>query len=672
MSDKNQVETDEREVLYTRSVGDNTEIVESDRTINVVFTTGEGGPAQRMINGEYVSFYELLRVDDKSIRSNRLAKGLPILDNHKAHGSVVDSVFGSTRGFNITNGELSGPAQFADDEVSLNVWKKVERAFLNNWSLGFKVYKYVILNERKEGLPVYEAVDWEPVELSLTPVSFETANGTRSMNNVTVNVEDMRVRKMADDVSVATESETSENDKPVADVTRNSGDEVVATEVVANVTRSSGAASIQQVSEIAKIGELNNTQVLELHSRNLTPNEVSAEVLKIMNDNSEDNTVASMGTSVTQGSRADIREVLVSDMANGMLIRSNLGCDVSDTNKTNEAKMFSGMRLVDVARRSVESGDKSTAYLSDYEIFDRAMQGSSDFKHALSDLSNKSLRSGYNQAPSSFESLGRRSDANDFKYKNIIKMSDLPLLEKVNETGEFTYGGVSDSAERYRIFTYGKIMPFTRQVFVNDDLGAITSSLYAWGNSASLRKQYEVWGAITGYDFDEGSANPYVMADGSAYHTAARGNLFTGVDGNMTKDAFANAREKGRLFENSLGAPMNLEYTTVVVPAALETQAESLLSMNITPTKVEDVNPNYGRYKLVVVPLLDSVSSKEWYMFTTNPTVPAFEYAFLSGVGELDIQTQMGFDIDGMKVRARMDFGRGMIDTKGCLKMVGE
>jgi len=51
--------------------------------------------------------------------------------------------------------------------------------------------------------------------------------------------------------------------------------------------------------------------------------------------------------------------------------------------------------------------------------------------------------------------------------------------------------------------------------------------------------------------------------------------------------------------------------------------------------------------------------------------VDTFEYAFLAGEEELNIETRTGFEVDGFEIRARTDFGAGIVDSRGMYKASG-
>ena len=51
--------------------------------------------------------------------------------------------------------------------------------------------------------------------------------------------------------------------------------------------------------------------------------------------------------------------------------------------------------------------------------------------------------------------------------------------------------------------------------------------------------------------------------------------------------------------------------------------------------------------------------------------IDTIEYAFLEGQEGVFIETRMGFDVDGVEIKARLDFGAKAIDWRGLYKNPG-
>lgn len=105
-----------------------------------------------------------------------------------------------------------------------------------------------------------------------------------------------------------------------------------------------------------------------------------------------------------------------------------------------------------------------------------------------------------------------------------------------------------------------------------------------------------------------------------------------------------------------------------MVPAALETTAEKLLAL-VQATKSSDANPFAGKLTLIVEPRLDAKSATAWYLVSDR--VESLMYAYLVGERGPLVEVREGFDVDGVEVKCRLDFGAGFTDFRGWYRNAG-
>ncbi|NKC02390.1 hypothetical protein HED55_00300 [Ochrobactrum haematophilum] len=172
---------------------------------------------------------------------------------------------------------------------------------------------------------------------------------------------------------------------------------------------------------------------------------------------------------------------------------------------TEGARDFVGYSLVELARDTLENGGVSTRGMSRQEIAEAAMQVRSSGMHTadafptiLTNVLNKSLRSGYEAAPQTFRPLSKVSYIPDFKEVARVQLSEAPTLEAVGEHGQFKHGDMGEASERFHVETFGKIVSLTRQTIINDDIGAFTRIPRAFGVQAAQLESDVVWAQIIG------------------------------------------------------------------------------------------------------------------------------------------------------------------------------
>jgi hypothetical protein len=73
----------------------------------------------------------------------------------------------------------------------------------------------------------------------------------------------------------------------------------------------------------------------------------------------------------------------------------------------------------------------------------------------------------------------------------------------------------------------------------------------------------------------------------------------------------------------------------------------------------------------IVEPRLDANSATAWYLIADPAQVDTVEYCYLEGQQGVYIETKQGFEVDGIEIKARMDFGAAAIDYRGMQKNAG-
>ena len=126
-----------------------------------------------------------------------------------------------------------------------------------------------------------------------------------------------------------------------------------------------------------------------------------------------------------------------------------------------------------------------------------------------------------------------------------------------------------------------------------------------------------------------------------------------------------------RLQKTPQSVVMNLSPRYLIVPAALETLAWQFTNPPIFPTQPSSANPFLGELVTVVEGRLDAASATAWYLAADPMQIDTIEYCYLEGNEGVYIETRQGFDVDGMEIKARLDFAAKAIDYRGLYKNVG-
>ncbi len=340
------------------------------------------------------------------------------------------------------------------------------------------------------------------------------------------------------------------------------------------------------------------------------------------------------------------------------------------------ARDFVGMSLIEVARECLEANGISASGLSRPEIAQAAMQvrdggmnSVDDFPIIIENILHKSLRAGYTASPQTFRPFTNIGFVADFKEVSRVQLGEAPPLDPLGEHGEFSRGTMGEAAERFAVETFGKIVALTRQVIINDDVGAFTRVPRAFGVQAAQLESDLVWAQIL--------ANP-PMGDGLPLFHSRHKNLCAAdyIDKSSISEAFVRMGLQTGLDGKTV---LNLTPAYLIVPKALQAEAEGFLEP-LYPTKDGDqVAGALQRLQVITEPRLDLGIERfgiggdgKAHYFAADPTaIDTVELAYLQGHEGVYTETRMGFDVDGVEIKVRLDVGAKAIDWRGLAKNPG-
>jgi ATP-dependent protease ClpP protease subunit len=346
----------------------------------------------------------------------------------------------------------------------------------------------------------------------------------------------------------------------------------------------------------------------------------------------------------------------------GALVGAVLHRAMPSTYKLEDASAeFRGHTLIDMIKQVMAFGGENVNGKSVSDLVAMAMHTGSDFPLLLQESASKVLRSAYALAPMTYQKIATKTSSRDFRAKHSLQIGGGTGLEKVNEKGEFKQGTLSESAESYKLDTYGKLFSFTRQMIINDDIGALVRFFNSVGMLVARNENKIVWNLV--------KANPNLKDNVSVYSTnAARKNL---VSGAAIDEATATKLKKAhRQMVGLDGEALNIAPKFLVVGTEREVEAAKFLEI-VNPSKTSDVNVFARSMEPIVESLLDGVANNPFYTFADPNLVPAIEYAYLEGEEGPALETEWGFKIDGMTLKVRHDFGAGFVDFRGTSQCSG-
>lgn len=668
------------------------------RTVDVVWSTGAAVRRHDPWTGK--RYDEVLSLDESHVDLSRLNGGAPLLNTHGAW-DLRDVIGVVERAWIAREGEaLVGRAtvRFSDRADVEPIWRDVAAGIVRNVSVGYAVRSYEITET--DGQPaVWRAVDWQPLELSAVPIGADAAAGFRAAGQSASVPEPAthpchllrRTQAPTEEPTMTREAET-ETAPPEAAAAATSAPTAPAEPAPAPEARvAAEAAQTRGVAPVAEVVALSGPSQADVAAaaerargeerQRIATIQDAARKLGVAGTVADD--LVARGVGVDAARAALIDAAAARDVAQDTRPHVRMGgLDATETRRSaveaallhrydparftlsEPAREWRGLSLIEMARGWLEGEGTRVRGLSRDEIAIRALHSTSDFPAILAGVTNKTLRAAYDTAPRTYPAIARRTTVADFKLVHRLQLGEAPQLEKVNQSGEFKRGTIGEAQESYRIETFGKVIGITRQVLINDDLDAFTRVPALFGTSAATLESDVVWGIFT--------ANP-AMADGTTLFHASHKNLAgagAALDiAGLAKARTAMAQQRG-LDGKTL---LNVRPSYLVVPSALELAAEQLLAQNIVPAKAADVVPSSIRSLAVIAePRLDLASGAvPWFLVASPAAIDTIEYAYLEGQEGVALETRMGFDVDGVEVRARLDFGAKAIDWRGLYKNPG-
>ena len=674
-------------------------------TAQIVFTTG--APVVRYDYLRERPYLETLVVEEGAMRMGRLQAGAPLLNSHASWD--LEAQLGVVENPVIEAGAGIADVTFSRRESVAGYVQDVADRIIRNVSVGYVRHAIEMVPPVNDAaMWAYRVTDWEPYEVSLVAIPADAGSQIRS------------------DAGTGADGQRAQPEADPANTRFFPCDfiEVRALSVSPTVGNSAAISNPEELSMPASLAAGGTPAAIPA---TLT---VEQRAAQLVIDNAAPATTAATATALLaqqaeQTRSADISDLCVrhgvATLATG-LIRSggtieaaraavldeisrrdlaagghrNVG-DVRSIGSefqtrmagleeavqhrvdprvtlTDNGRQYRGMTVLELGRQHLEAQGVNTRGLDRMSLATSMLQhrstgyhGTSDFAALFANVANKRLRNAYDQNAGSYAMWARRApNAPDFKAMSVVQLSGAPDLLRTNEHGEFKYGTLTEGGETYGVITYGRVVSLSRQAIVNDDLRGFDRLVGAFGSSASRLENRTVYAQLT--------ANA-ALADGVALFHAGHSNLGTGAGSALQQSALTAGRTAMRLQKGMQSEELNITPNYLIVPAALEQTAYQQTSSNYVPAKQSDVNEfrTGGRTALeaIVEPLLDANSATAWYLAASNSQIDTVEYCYLDGAEGPVIESETGFEVDGISYKCRLDFAAKAIDYRGIYKSAG-
>ncbi len=667
---------------YTRAQFVPATLNEEARTIDVVATTERPVTMYDWWDG---AFKEILSLEEGHLDTTRLDSGVPFLNNHNRYDGVF-GVYGVVDAWRVEDGQLIATVRFDDDEDSDKVYRKIKNGIVKGISIGYNVYEYEEVRTGESQTPTFRAISWEVTEVSAAPIQADTSSVVRSEVD---EKHEIKVRQAATPSGAPKQSKQTKPDtmkrEQLVELLKKRGiafdDNATDAELMTALERALEAAPKPAPGAPAPEPDDSAVRAAITAERERVASIRKAVTAAKLGEEFA-NTHIDKGTSIEEVRALVIEEFAKQDPSAGS--RGQIGVGKEERTKKREAiteavehrlglvtdfkhggRDFRGLSLRDIATECLRTAGLNPAdYAGKERLFKAAMgrlQGlhtTSDFPLILADTMNKTLRQAYSDAPRTFTEWARREVAGDFREMTRAQISGLVGdLEEVQEGGEYKHDTMTESAEKYKVKKYGKIVSLSYEAMINDDLSAFNRTARAVANAATQLQSDLVYAILTG--------NPN-MADGFALFSTQHANIASSASvidiANMGIAVAAMRKQTGLD-----GKFINVAPAYLIVGPDREVQARQLVNSTIVPNTVGNANIFSGAVQVIVDP---RITGNKWFLAASPNQIDTVEYAFLDGE-ELYTEEKEGFDVDGVQLKARMVFGTKAIDHRGLFYNAG-
>lgn len=629
------------------------------RTIEVVWTTGAKVRRSGWRSEGRFLYDESLVVTSAAIDLTRLNSGGPVLDSHDMYSTR--SQVGVVERARVENGQGLALIRFAPAGLDPDIdalWGKIAAGIVRNLSCGYSRDEVAVTRSDKVGeVEQWSVTRWTPYELSFVTIPADAGAQTRS---------DAPAQRTFPVQFNRAAAHNQEGDMPEdqqaavqADNTRAIPAQIDA-QAVAEAVRLATAAERARSATITDImtrAGFAQTEITAALAGNETVEQIRIRAFDHLA--AADQRAAPVnGVQVLRDEGETTRAHVVEAMTHRFM-------GTRAANVPAEAARFMDYRMSDFAAAVVGERNLPRNATQMLNLFERAFHVSSDFPNLFGSVINRTLAQRYAMIQMSYRTISRQQDFRDFRQQNVIRPADFPQLERLAEGAEIKFGTIGDKRESATLLTYARRLNLTRQMLINDDLGAVAQILASYGTTIALLEEQVAWALI----LSASGAGPTLNETGRALFNTTDKTLAASaatIDEASLSIGRESIRTQARI-GGGAGNVIGLPPAFLVVGPARETAAQKMVTQ-ILASSAANTNVFVGTLQPVVS---GQISGNGWYLFTDPALQPVFRWGMLEGSTGPTLTVENVFGADGVGVQAVHDFGFAAEDFRGAFRNAG-
>jgi hypothetical protein len=258
----------------------------------------------------------------------------------------------------------------------------------------------------------------------------------------------------------------------------------------------------------------------------------------------------------------------------------------------------------------------------------------------LSNVAEKALMMAFGAVPGIARILCTKGSLSNFKTSERYRLNINGDLEQVAPDGQLKDATAAEDKATNKLETYGKAFSLTRQMIINDDLGAFLAIPRQLGAKAGYKVEDLFFSHLLGH-----AQGPTMEDNVRLFHAASHLNYQTGVSTALGYQSFANAIQYFLQQKQPDTKSMNVPPRFLVVPTELYMLALQLTKGNVLIAKgfdpSADFQANLNPASEMGITAVQSAnfsnsnytgySTKAWYLWGDPRMIETIEIGYLDG-----------------------------------------
>ena len=565
-------------------------------------------------------------------------------------GKYGELPIGRLENVRLENRELRADAVFSEANPDADMlWRMVLEGTLSEISVG-GAKREVRITERDGDVPMVEVTHWEFQEASLVDIGSDPSAG------IGRNLEKSEGETM-DKIEELKRQLAALKEGGDAEAIQRKLDEIAhAMEALGQTAEDirQENADLKRRIEIEKLAAkhtdvLNGEEVKRFLDEGRTADDLARHILDLRTKEDVD---PGIQRGVKVGDKKK-EEQIRRAAADALILRSGVKLE----NPHEDAGMFMSANLSDIMRAVTQYDGFSRD-----EMIKRAMS-TSDFPILLGNVANRVLSSAFGEAEGTFQDWTTATELPDFKTRTEASRTRLAgRLQKLTEYGETKKKEAGEKAEKWRLYSYGDEVTLSREMIINDDLGAFTDLIQDFALMAKRTANGLVYDLLQ----SKGEFSGYKMADGKSIFASSHNNIAS-AGAAPSIDTLTDGRTAIRRQKDAAGTALNINPRYILAAPENETLVRQLLT---SETAMGQDNPGVNNpFRGALEPIIDAeLDATPWYLAAARRTI---KVGYLAGSGRRPIVAEKERNLRYVTYECVFDFGLFAEDFRGLYKNAG-